>query len=66
MGVCEAELEWERPGWLSLLPLRPLSAPPGQCGPGSHFGKSFVMVVGSSPLWDQEAGGASSDVAFGL
>lgn len=41
------------------------SAPPGSCGPGSHFGKSFVMVVCSTPLWDQEAEDASSDSAFG-
>lgn len=27
-----------------------LSAPPGPCGSGSHFGKSFVMVVGPPPL----------------
>lgn len=40
-------------------------APPGQCGPGSHFGKSFVMVVGSPALRDQEAEDASSDTASG-
>lgn len=42
------------------------SAPPGPCGPGSHFGKSFVMVVGSPPLRDQEAGDAPLDAASGF
>lgn len=41
------------------------SAPPGPCGPGSHFGKTFVMVVGSPPLPDQEAGDSPSDAATG-
>lgn len=52
-------------GWLSLLPPR-RSAPPGPCGLGSHFGKSFVMVVGSPPLRDQEAGDAPLDAASGF
>lgn len=41
------------------------SAPPGPCGPGSHFGKSFVMVVHPPLLRDQEAGDAPSDAASG-
>lgn len=29
-----------------VAPPPPALPPPGPCGPGSHFGKSFVMVVG--------------------
>lgn len=46
VGVWEAGRSGRGRAQLVAAPPPPALPPPGPCGPGSHFGKSFVMVVG--------------------
>lgn len=46
VGVKEAGRSGRGRAQPAVAPPPPALPPPGPCGPGSHFGKSFVMVVG--------------------